>query len=793
MSKYNGDKRIEIQNIGDLCKKHMQIFGANNNLMRHLPSLVDGLKPVERRILWAMYNDLNSAPNKNTIKVSKIVGSVIGGYHPHGDASVKETIVRLAQPWNNIECLIEGQGNFGSISGEKSAAARYIEAKISKYAYKCFFEDFKIDFINTKPNYLGDTVEPEYLPARYPNVLINYSFGIGYGTSTGIPTYNLREVLEATIKLIDDPLTDDILLIPDIPTGSLIIDDGQFETISKTGRGKLRLRGQIDIDKEKNELIIRSVPIQVSAQTIIDKIIELQDKNIIQGIINIADDSSSTEGVKIHLSLKKEIDPLAIMHTIYKRTQLEDSSSIIFKLIDDYQEYEYNIKSLLLEWIDFRREVKRNQYNYYLVQNIERQHILETILMIFDGKNAEKSLSVIRKAESREEVIEYLMNEYKISSIQARSIADMRLSSFTKSSIRRLREEKKEVDNNVKKINKILRSSSKIDKIIKDELIEGIELFGKPRKSKVITLDGELKISDTNHIIVVTMKGFIKKLPDESKSIGFINQGDYPIEIIHINNLDNLLIFDETGKISNIAVSDIPNTQYTSEGELLQKYANINGKISSIIIKPKEEIIEKIKEPIYFIMITKNGLVKKTNISHYLNIKNELLGMIIKDGDELQSVKILLGDKDLLLFTSKGYGIRFNSSDIKDTGRMSIGVRAIDMVEDEHLIGIDIINNKDKFILCLTNKGNAKKCTLDNFRTMDRASKPLRLISLDNSEDVILIRTVRGDELFKAYLKSTVQEFNISDVVELPRLSKGKKLIKLFNKGEVIIDIKEVK
>jgi DNA gyrase subunit A len=795
---YTQDRNIQIANIGDLCTEHMQIFGANTNLMRHIPSLADGLKPGERRILYAMYKDLKALPDRNTIKVARITGEVIGKYHPHGDAPVYETLVKLSQSWNNLQPLIHGKGNFGSQKGEPAAAPRYIEAKLSKYAFKCFFEEFDINYINTKPNFLGDIVEPEYLPSRYPNVLISNTFGIGYGMSTGMPTYNLREVLELTIKLMDDPDYDDVTLIPDSPTKAHIIDEGQFKEISETGKGKFRMRGQIDIDDEKNELIIRSVPLQVSSNPIKNDIIDLYEENKIQGIIGISDDSSKQKGIKLHIHLKKEIDPVSVMHMIYTKTQMEKTFPVNFKLIDDYQDFDYNIRTLLIDWIDFRRETKRIQYNYRLIEAKERQHILEIILHVLAGKNGEKTLEVIRKAESRDEVVQYLMKTFKITSLQAKTIADMRLSTFSKEGIKRLKKEKEEVDEKVKKYDKIIRSNKKIDKIIREELEEGIQLFGEDRRSKIISVDGEVKIRDTEHVVVFTMNGLVKKLPADTGSIGAIAQGDYPIEIIKVSNLTDLLIFDETGKISKVPVHLLTNIELNSEGEKLSKYATVNGKIAAIIPKPTVESLEKLKVPVYFTMVTKKGLIKKTEASNYINIKNELLGLIIKEGDELQTVKLVLGvkegidTKDVLVYTNKGFGIRFPINTVKETNRMSIGVKALDLTKNEVVIGMDIVNDKDKYIFVLSNKGNGKKCTLDAFKTMDRAGKSLRITALESDEEVMLMRTVKGNEKFKAYLKSSIEDINIEEVLELPRLSKGKKILPV-RKGENIIDIKEVK
>jgi len=788
---YTQDRNIVVANIGDLCTTDMKIFGANTNLMRHIAGLPDGLKPGERRILYALFHDLGSTPNKKTIKVARVTGEVIGKYHPHGDAPVYETLVKLAQPWNNLQTLITGKGNFGAQTGKPAAAARYIEAKISKYAYKCFFEGFNINFVNTKPNFLDDTIEPEYLPARYPNVLINNTFGIGYGASTGMPTYNLREVLMLTLKLMDDPDYPDVTLIPDSPTGALIVDDGQFKTISETGKGKFRMRGQIDIDEEENELIIRSVPLQVASNNVKEDILKLHTENKIQGIVDISDDSSS-DGIKLHIKLKKELDPVSVMHVIYTKTQMEKTFPVNFKLIDDYQDFDYDVRSLILDWLEFRRETKRIEFNYRLIDARERQHVLETLLLILSGDNGEKTLKVIKKAENREEIVQYLMKTFKITSLQAKSIADMKMSLFSKEGIAKMVKDKKDIDEKVKKYDKIIRSNKKIDKVIREELEEGIELFGEDRRSKVISIEGEVKIQNTNHVIVFTLNGFVKKLPVDATSIGHINQGDYPVEIVQVNNLTDLLVFDESGKISKIPVHLLQNSVLDSEGEKLSKYASINGRITSIIPKPTMEVLDKIKTPVYFVMATRKGLVKKTEASNYVNIKNELLGMIVKDGDSLMTVKLLAGDKDLLVYTNTGFGVRFPSTDIRETGRMSIGVKAMDLEDNELLIGMDVVNEKDQYVFCLTNKGNGKKCTLDTFQADNRASKSIRITSLGDDEEVMLMKTVKGNEKFKAYLKTSVEEINIEEVMELPKLSKGRKLLGV-RKGEVIIDIKEVK
>lgn len=784
------DKNIVIGNIGDICTGYMKIFGANNNLMRHIPIIADGLKPGERRILYTMSEVMGITHKGKHKKCMGIVGRT-ADIHPHGDQALYSTLVKLAQKWQNTICLIDGSGNFGSPTGETEASMRYTEARLSFYSYKCFFEEFNPNIVDMKLSYNGEIYEPEFLPSKYPNVLINQAFGIGYGLSSSIPTYNFKEVIDLTIKLMNDPDYGDIVLIPDSPSGSHIIDDGQFETISKTGKGKFKMRGTIEIDSENNIVTITSVPLYVNSDDVKADIIDLFKENKMQGLKKIDDQSSERNGTKVIFYLKKEVDPVSIMHSIYTKTNMEKTYPINFKLIDDYQDVDYNIRSLLLTWLDQRREVKRRLFNHTLIKAKERQHVLTILLFILNKDNAEKTMSIVKKSENKKEIIKKLMNSYGITSLQADTIAEMKLTAFSKESLNRYIKEKVDIDEKVTKYEKLVRSIKKIDKIIKEELEEGIKLFGEPRRSKIINIDGEVKIRDTNHLVSFTLNGFVKKLPEGCTSIGFINQNDYPIEIIEIRNTTDLLIFDESGKISKLPVHLLQNSELTGEGEKLSKYCNINGSIKTIIPKPTTEILSQVKIPIYFLMITTNGIIKKTLANSYTNIKNDLIGLIVKDGDTLRSVKLLAGDKDVVIYTNKGFGVRLKSDDIKTTSRMSIGIKALELGPNEIVIGMDLVNEKDKYLFALTNHGTGKKCLLSAFKTMDRNSKPLRIISLETNEEVIFIKTVKGNENFKAYMKNKIETINIEEVFELPRLSKGKKILGVL-KGDTIIDIKEV-
>jgi len=781
------NKGIEERNISEACTEYMQIFGSNNNLMRHLPGVLDGCKIGERRILYTMWK-LGLNYNKPFLKVASIVGNTLS-YHPHGEAAVADTLVRMGQHWNNTQCMVEGSGNFGSISGSSAASGRYIEARLSYYAYKCFFEDFSEDIIDTKMNYLGTEIEPEYLPAKYPNALINNVFSIGYGVSSSICTYNLKEVLEATIELIQDPDIENIVLYPDSATGAHIIDEGQFESISKTGKGRFKMRGVIDIDDENNILHIRSTPLMVYWEKIKKSVFDIltDGKN---SLMKDFKDESDIGHMHYKVFLKKEVDPYSVVNTIYSKTQMEKSFPVNFKLIEDYEDNDYNIKSLLQVWIDFRRDTKRRYYNHKLLKSRERQHILSILLFILNKDNAENTIKIIKKSENNKEIVSKLMKTYGISSLQATTIANMRMSAFSKEAYRKYQTEKEEIDKEVEKLEKIVRSSKKIDKIIIDELKEGIKLFGEERRSKIITIDNEVKIRNTNHTIVFTNNGYVKKLPEDVSNIGYLEQGDYPIEVIHANNTSELLIFDASGKISKLPVHKLQGVALTNIGNKLSEFITTSGKIVGVRLKPTEEFIDNLKEPLYYLMVTKNGIIKKTAASAYVNIKNELLGIILNDGDELLCVKPLLGDKDIITFSEKGFGVRYHSTEVRETSRLSKGVIAGTFSENDRIVGLDILNKNDKYIMVITNKGNMKKCSLDTFKTMNRMDKPLRIVSIDNNDSIFKIRTIRGNEKFKVYTKENIVEFKAEDVIELPRMSKCKKMIPV-NRGNMLVELVE--
>lgn len=784
------DKNIIEEDMSEFCTEMMKVFGANNNILRHTPFLIDGLKPGARRLLVTMWSIFRARHTDQPKKVNTIAGATMQ-LHPHGDTSIYDVLVKLGQTWSNLVCPIQAKGNFGSASGESAAAGRYIEAKLSYFAYKCFFEDYDESVCNMMPSYTGEFTEPEFLPARYPNILINSYNGIGYAVRVGIPSFNFKEVCELTIKLIKDPGTKDVYLIPDLPSGSLVIDDGQFQEICRTGKGKYRTRAEIEI--KDNELIIKSIPPTADLITIKQVIL---DKINPPGLTNIKDFSKGPD-IDMHLIFKKEIDLVAIEQMLYK-TRLQITEPVSFSVVDDYDFVDTNLKKIILDWVDYRREMKRKIYNKKYVKAGERIHILDTMIFILSEHNLEKTTTIIKKSMNKKDIIHRLMKEYGISSLQADQISEMKLSAFTIEARKKYESELNNLKKDIEIYKGIMLSRNKIDDIIIEELEEGIKLFGEPRRSKIITVNDEDSVSRTNHVIVVTKEGMIKKLGENVKEVGNVNQGDYPIEILQINNIDDLLVFDSKGKIYKIPVSNIPICTLDSIGHKITKYAAINGQVQSIIAKPRKASLKAVKEKtnqdVYFVFVTKNGLVKKTSVDKYINMANELIGINIKEDDELVSVLTVLGDKDIVIYTDCGLGARFSTRQIRETSRTAIGVKGMDLVNNENVVAASLINEKDKYLFILTNKGNAKKCLLSEFVTMDRNSKPLKLMNVDtdNSEKLKFVEGVKGNETFRMFMKGEVQEINIEEVPKLPRLGKGKKMVPV-RRGETIIDIKEVK
>lgn len=777
--------KIIKRNIADACEEYVKKFGANKNLYRVIPSFADGLKPVGRRILYAMYKH-GHKPTSNRVKVSTIVGDTMH-FHPHGEDSIESVIVGMGQSFANNATLIDPKGNFGSLAGDEAASKRYINARMSEYAWKCFFEDFENSSVDMKDAYTGTEKEPEFLPAKYPHALLNGTLGIGYGLASNIPPYNLKEVFESTIKLMKDEDAK-IFIIPDSPTGSIIVDDGNFKDICDTGSGSYRMRGNVKIDELKNIITIVDVPHQITLDKIVTKIINM--KKDFPEMTRLDNESNKENGIRCHITLKSDANPYEFIERLYKKnTGLEMAYPVNIKLIDDYADYDFSIKGFLLEWIEYRRDIKRSSYNITLVKLMEKKHINDIMLFILNEDNAEKTISIVKTSKNRAEAIGYLMDEYDITSLQAGSIVSMGLSAFTKDAYAEYKERRKRLKEDIKSTEAILDNDDIIDDVIIEELEEGIRLFGCPRKSTVINMAKKKAIANTNHIVAISVDGYCKKLPEGVTNVGKVGKNNEQFVAIPINNRDNVLVFDKTGRISKVSISTIPVVEADDTGVSLKRYFTIENDIVMMLKEPDETVNDK---DIFITFVTKNGYVKKTVLSEFKRIRDFKMAITLEEGDELVSVETVMEDtsKDLIIFTNKGHGTRIDINEIRSYGRLAKGLKHLTLDEGEFVIGSNKIEPDKKLLLYITERGNVKLTETRYFPTMKRKDDTLSLITLDKKDSLVGIISVSKKQdviINKKY--SDIQIINTSDLDVTTRASKAKKVITL-PKGDYVVSYK---
>lgn len=786
-------KQVELK---DEAYNSIAIYAPNKNVYRHIPFMNDGLLPSERRALYAMFKDVNALPKYGYKKLGLIMGAVMV-YHPHGETNIYNTIVKLAQPWKNAIEFVDGSGSYGNELGDGAAAFRYLEARLSPFAYKCYFEDYSEDLVDIKAGYIDGVFEPEYLPARYPVALTKSCKAIGYGMYSQFPNYNFKEICEFTLKLMDNPDYDQIIY-PDIPNGCEIIDDGQFDEIRRTGKGLFRMKSRVNILYDKNIIQILSVPQGTDLAKISDKIIELGKSGELPGFDDIHNQNDKKTAKKNKKKLKKKHAKLSIdvlfkpgtdldksLEIMYKKTSMVMSASYDLTLVDDYNLKHYTVRTLLLDWIAFRRDIKRRQINKQITKKMERKHILDTLIFITNTKNGQKTIKLANEANNASEFRDSLVAAFGVSTLQAKSIANMTVTSFNKDSHQRYVEEFDKLTEEINELRALSKSSKHIDDIIKDELKEGIELFSKPRAHQIVEFNESSFVPDTNHRIVVTKDNRIKKLSDKDKGVGILEDGDKGKDLFTINNRESILVFDKMGNMSEIKVDDISSTPIDSTGVDLNNMITVAGSVVSTFPKPPESIDG---QETYIVLTTKNGLSKKLAYKNIKKIRGTSSSIKLADDDELVSVDVLYGNKDMIVYTKEGGGVRINSDDIRECGRAAYGLSVIDLADGDEVIGTTIINQKHKYILVVTNKGRMKKCTLSTFNTMKRKSPTLQLTRLDKSEHIISVKSVKDSNKFMVYTQHIEEEFKVKDIPELTRQHPCKKLMGVKT-GDKVIDV----
>ena len=775
---------------------------------RALPDVRDGMKPVHRRVLYAM-DSLNNYHNKPFLKSARVVGDIIGKYHPHGDSAVYGAIVRLAQDFSMRYPLVDGQGNFGSIDGDSAAAMRYTEIRMKKISEE-MMADLDKETVDWQPNYDDSLIEPSVLPTKVPNLLINGSSGIAVGMATNIPPHNLSEIMNGLLLLLDNPTgvsIDDLMKVipgPDFPTAGAIHGTEGIRSAYHTGKGVLQIRAKIDVEhnakKDRDSIIITELPYQVNKAKLIERIAELVNEKEITGISDLRDESSR-EGIRIVIDLKKGEIATVIINKLYKATPLQTSFGIIFLSIVNGSPRILNLKDQLLFFIDHRREIVIRRTVYELKKAKERAHILEGLKIAVE--NIDAIVELVKKAEGPVQAKTKLMSTYSLSDIQAQAILDMRLQRLTGLERDKIIKDYNDIMKEIARLEGILQSDELITGIIRDEFREILENFGDKRRTEIVAKADEIQMEDLvkqeDVIVTITHKGYVKRMAMDTyrtqKRGGTGVKGadgaddDFYTSIFTANTHSTLFIFTNKGQVFSIKVYNIPEGNRTTKGR----------NIVNLIAVPPGETVKKILclpdsiEGKFLMIATEKGIVKKSELSEYKNIRQSGLTAIkIIEGDNLLSVRITDGTKDVLLCSSSGKIIRFAETDARPLGRVSQGVKGIELTDEEKIIGMEIIDDSVE-ILSVTANGYGKRTSVSEYRRQTRGGKGILAMRLtDKNGDIIDIKPVTDkDDLMIISDKGQVIRTKISGISLMGRTTQGVRLIKLKD-GETVVAVEKI-
>mgnify|MGYP002761787462 FL=1 len=772
-------KPAEVVNVADISEDWLKIYGANVNIARMSPQLIDGLKPVAKRALYGMHTN----PNKGLVsrKVLRCMADALA-YHPHGDGSIGDVIYTMGSTWLQNIMYIDPQGNYGNVRGDDAAAPRYTEAKISKAANWIFFSDMKDSNVPMRPSYDGDNMEPDYLPARIPTILCNPQFsGIGIGLATNIPPFNPGEVCQATIKLIKNPKAN-IMLIPDSPTGCDIVDTGMFEGLNKDGDDvTLTMQASYDIDYMSNVITITSLPFHIGSDQVVSAVVNLRktekEKDPTKGFNGLIDihDNSAEDRVELKFLLKKDVNPDEFIELLLKKkTNLKKTYPVEIRCIEDLQSRVFGTKELLLEWIDYRRECVRAIYNKKLMEALSEHHMNEVFLFVLNGENLKKTIKIAKESEDKASMEQAFIDAYGITSLQAKTLSNMRTYQYSKKAYEEYKEAKKNLEKDIKDYTAIIEDDNAVDEVIIDQLKFAIKNFCGPRRSQVIKA-GKLKekIPNTKHLIGISRDGYIKKLNiDQSISIGTVGNTSQVIVTL-ISNRDNLLIFDSEGRITRVGVSSIPDMDIDDIGVDLTRYFKSKGTPISII---NESDLDSDSGDI--ILVTANGIGKRVKMSEFAKIKDFKESITLTEGDSLIAA-IPAGDEEFIIYTNFGDGIRLRSTDIKRQSKDAKGLKLITLRANEKVAGIDFLEKGCDKILYITSAGRLKMTEGRLLPLMNRKDEPLSLIGLDPNEYLIGVGFVSPEDTVVVYRKKgTPVEIPLKNVPVTTRVAKAEKMVK---------------
>ena len=801
IEEYNEGTIVDREIVEEMKTAYID-YAMSVIVQRALPDVRDGLKPVHRRILYTMYED-GLTKDKPYRKSATTVGDVLGRYHPHGDSSVYDAMVRLAQNFTMRYPLVDGHGNFGSIDGDGAAAYRYTEARMSKIS-ETMLADIEKNTVKFMPNFDGIRQEPTVLPTRLPALLVNGSSGIAVGMATNIPPHNLTEILNAVIKLIDeDQVSDEELLKivkgPDFPTGGLILGREGIRDAYLTGSGKIMMRGEAEIEEmsgNRQKIIIKSLPYQVNKANLIIAINQLARDKKIEGISEVRDESDREEMVRVVIELKRDTNAQVVLNKLYKYTQLQLSFGAIMLALVNGEPKILTLRQCLEYFIEHRKEVIINRTEFELDKALARAHILEGLRIAID--NIDEVIKVIRG--SYDDPKEQLMKRFGLDDIQAQSILDMRLKTLSGLQREKIEEEYQNLLKLIEHLRAILADEKLVFNLIKEESLEMIEKYGDERLTKIVKAGGELEdedlIDDENSIITLTHFGYIKRMPVDTyksqrrggKGISGLTtrEDDFVKQIFNASTHDIILFFTNKGKLYKLRGFDIPEAGRTAKGTAIVNLLQLDPgeKIAAVIPLKSFEDAE------YLIMNTKKGLVKKTPLNEYnTDRKTGLIAITLKDEDELIDVRLSNGKNNIVLVTKKGLCITFSEEDVRPVGRTAQGVLGIRVSDDDEVIGMETITeNKDNTLLAITENGFGKRTELDEYRVQTRGGKGVITYKITSKTgDIVGVRIANeNQDVMMITDKGTLIRIGVKEVSILGRATQGVTLMRTNDGGKVV-------
>ena len=808
MSTLVEDTKMIQHEIHDEMKKSYIDYAMSVIVGRALPDVRDGLKPVHRRILYGM-SQLGVTPDKPFKKSARIVGEVMGKYHPHGDSSIYDAMVRMAQDFSIRYMLVDGHGNFGSVDGDGAAAMRYTEARMTPFTLQ-MLRDIEKETVDFMPNFDEEEEEPVVLPSRFPNLLVNGSNGIAVGMATSIPPHNLRDVIDATILLIDkeDATVDDLIKIvkaPDFPTGAHILGRQGARQAYKTGTGKVQVRAKCEIEETKGgryQIIVSEIPYQVNKSRLIEKIAELVKEKRVDGISAIRDESNR-KGMRIVIELKRDANPQITLNRLYKHTQLQFSYSMIMLALVDGEPKILNLHEILTEYLNFQKEIITRRTQFDLKKAEARAHILEGYRIALD--NIDEIIKIIRA--SYNDAKEKLIERFGFSDIQAQAILDMRLARLQGLEREKIEKEYAELMEKIAYFKAILSDEALLMGVIKEELQEIREKYGDNRRSKIVAAEDEFDdedlIEEESVAVTLTHLGYIKRVPADTykaqrrggKGITGITtrENDFVKDLIMTSTHDYLLFFTDTGKVHKLKAYEIPEASRTAKGTPAVNLLNLMQKERITAIIP----VSQFDDENYLIMVTKNGTIKKTALSQFdTNRKNGLIAINLKDDDSSIGVRETCGDDNIILVTRKGKCISFSEKDVRSMGRIAAGVRGIKLDKSDTVVDMDILAD-DKEILVVTQNGYGKRTPVEDYTIQARGGKGVLTYNkskFSKTGELIGAKVVdQDDEILLINSDGIIIRIRAEEVSKLSRSTQGVKIMRVDDDANIVAMAKVIK